>query len=99
MGCRLADVETQKPLELCSQIVLPLRGMEIWSSGGMLRAWGRCLKRGLEVRCRRADSGGICLKSPGGLEMRRKPRDMEVWSSGDALQACRRLRSGGVLRV
>ena len=29
--------------------------MEIWSSGGMPRARGRCLKRGLEARCRRAD--------------------------------------------
>jgi len=27
------------------------RRMEIWSPGGMLRAWGRCLKRGLEVCC------------------------------------------------
>jgi len=101
MGCRLADVETQRPLELCSQIVFASRDLdlgrhaaglgtggvevwrcaagvqtrsylpqEIWSSGGMLWAWGR---------------GGVCLKSSGALKVRCRrvdvtmQRGMELW--------------------
>ena len=58
----------------------------------MLRAWGRCLKRGLEVRCRRRDievwrSGVLeaCCKrrdvgefASRGLEMRRRCVDVEM---------------------
>jgi len=39
--CRRGDVE-----------VFASRDLEL---EGILRAWGRCLKRGLEVRCRRID--------------------------------------------
>jgi len=45
----------------------------------MLRARGRCLKRGLEVRCRRANVEACC-----------RCRDEEVWRYGDGPQACRR---------
>ena len=48
----------------CAAGVLPLRGMELWSSGGMLRARGRCLKRGLEMRCRRADVEVFASRTP-----------------------------------
>ncbi len=54
------------------------RGMKIWSSGGMLRAWGR---GGLEVRCRLVAS--ICLKSPGTLEAHCRRRDVEVFPARD----------------
>jgi len=59
--CKRADVVTWRyeALELCSQIVLPLRGMEIGSSGGALSA--RCLylpqsPGGLEMRRKRVAS-------------------------------------------
>jgi len=53
--------------------------MEIWSSGGILRVWGR---GGVEVwssggalqACRR---GGVCLKSSGALEVCCRCRDVE----------------------
>ncbi len=57
---------------------------EIWSSGGLARAWGRggvCFKSSGDVlqacRCR-----GICLKSSGALEARCRRRDVEVWRYG-----------------
>ena len=59
----------------------------------MLRARGRCLKRGLEVRCRRRD---VEVRRYGGTEVWRHvvgPGTLPQKRSGDALQAC---RCGGI---
>jgi len=83
-GCTRADVEVKR--------------LEIWSSGGMLRAWGRCRKRGLgvgtwwcrdlEVRCKRAD---VEVKRYGDPGLGRHATGLgrggvEVWSSRGVLQ-------------
>jgi len=52
------------------------RGMELGSSGGMLRAWRRCLKRGLEEVWNSGDALQTCRRG-----------DVEAWRSG-ALGAC-----------
>ena len=49
----------------------------------MLRVWGRCLKRGLQVRCRRVDTGGKEVWSLGALEAHARRRDVEVFASRD----------------
>ena len=64
--------------------------MEFWSSGGVLRVYGRV--GGREVwssgdapqACR---CGSVRLKNSGALEVRCRRRDIEVWGSG-ALEAC-----------
>ena len=67
----------------CAAAVLPLRGMEIWSSGGMLRAW----RRGGALQA-------CCLKSPGALAARCRRRDVEVWKcAAGVLPLC--LKSSG----
>src|SRR5436190_17420282 len=70
---------------------------EIWSSGGMLGAWGRGGCRGLEVRCRCADAevfasrdlelgshaAGLGTWRYIGLEVRCRRADVEVYASRD----------------
>jgi len=62
----------------CAAGVLRLRGMELWSSGGMLWARRCCLKRGLEMRCRlsylpqelRRHAVGVEMSRYGGTSIR-----------------------------
>jgi len=61
--------------------------MEIWGSGGMLRAWGRCLKRGLEVHCRRRDVEGFASRA---LEACCSRSEEEVWRRAGGVHAWRK---------
>src|SRR5436190_23448124 len=99
-GCTRADVEVKR--------------LEISSSGGMLWAWGRCRKRGLEVgmwrcrdlevRCKRAD---VEAKRYGDPELGRHAAGLgtwrclpqELWRFDAGVASKEVWRSGGVLRV